>query len=73
MVQEASGFRVYSDLNPFIDFMIVLDMYEDFNKAGEVIKSAEKAYWADEDAESASMTDWIGSKLEENGISFEIF
>lgn len=33
MVQPTSGFHVYSDLNTWIDFMIVIDIYENFSKA----------------------------------------
>lgn len=73
MVQPTSGFHVYSDLNTWIDFMIVIDIYEDFTQAEEIIKKAEDTYWTDEDAQCETMADWIGSKLEENNISFEIF
>lgn len=73
MVQETSGFHVYSDLNTWIDFIVEIGMYEDFNKAEEIIKKAEETYWTDEDAESETMADWIGRELEANDISFEIF
>lgn len=73
MVQPTSGFHVYSDLNTWIDFMIVIGSYEDFTEAEEIIKKAEDTYWTDEDAESETMADWIGRKLEDNDISFEIF
>ena len=73
MVQTASGFHIYSDLNTWIDFMIVIDAYEDFTMAEEIIREAEETYWTDKDAESETMADWIGNKLIENNISFEIF
>ena len=73
MVQPTSGFHVYSDLNTWIDFMIVIDIYESFSKVEKIISEAEETYWTDEDAYSETMADWIGSKLEENNISFEIF
>lgn len=73
MVQPTNGFHVYSDLNTWIDFMIVIDIYENFSKAEKIIREAEETYWTDEDAYSETMADWIGSKLEENNISFEIF
>lgn len=73
MVQPTSGFHVYSDLNTQIDFMIVIDIYENFSKAEKIIREAEETYWTDEDAYSETMADWIGSKLEDNNISFEIF
>lgn len=40
MVQATSGFHIYSELNTWIDFMIVIGMYEDFNKAEEIIRKA---------------------------------
>lgn len=70
MVQPTSGFHVYSDLNTWIDFMIVIDIYV---KSRKIIREAEETYWTDEDAYSETMADWIGSKLEDNNISFEIF
>ena len=73
MIQPTSGFHVYSDLNTWIDFIIVIDTYENFAKAEEIIEKAEDTYWTDEDAQCETMADWIGSKLEENNISFEIF
>ena len=38
MVQSTSGFHVCSELNTWIDFMIVIDIYDDFTKAEEIIK-----------------------------------
>ena len=73
MVQAMSGFHVYSELNTWIDFIVDIDMYEDFAKAEEIIKKAEETYWTDEDAESETMADWISRELEANDISFEIF
>lgn len=73
IVQSTSGFHVYSDLNTWIDFMIVIGSYEDFTEAEEIIKKAEDTYWTDGEAESETMADWIGRKLEDNDISFEIF
>lgn len=73
MVQPTSGFHIYSDLNTWIDFMIVIDIDESFSKVEKIISEAEETYWTDKDAYSETMADWIGSKLEENNISFEIF
>lgn len=50
MVQPTSGFHVYSDLNTWIDFMIVINIYENFSKAEKIIREAEETYWTDEDA-----------------------
>lgn len=59
MVQPTSGFHVYSDLNTWIDFIIVVDAYEDFAEAEEIIEKAEDTYWTDEDAQCETMADWI--------------
>lgn len=42
MVQPTSGFHVYSDLNTWIDFMIVIDIYENFSKAEKIIREQKK-------------------------------
>ena len=73
MVQTTTGINIFSDINTWIDFVIIPCDDKDFTKAEEIIKKAEDTYWTDEDAQSETMADWIGSKLEENNISFEIF
>lgn len=73
MVQPTSGFHVYSELNTWIDFMIIINAYEDFSKAEKIIREAEETYWMDEDAYSETIADWISNRLTENDIQFEIF
>lgn len=73
MIQEISGFHVYSDMNPWIDFVITIDVYEDFQKAEEIIRKAYDDWWELEEAESEAIGDWIGGRLTENDIGFEIY
>lgn len=73
MVQTTTGINVFSNMNTWIDFVIIPCNDKDFTKAEEIIEKAEDTYWTDEDAQCETMADWIGSKLEENNISFEIF
>lgn len=42
MVQPTSGFHVYSDLNTWIDFMIVIDIYENFSKSRKNYKGSRR-------------------------------
>lgn len=73
MIQETSGIHVYSDMNPWIDFVITIDAYEDFQKAEEIIRKAYDDWWELEEAESEAIGDWIGGRLTENDIVFEIY
>ena len=73
MVQTTTGINVFSDMNTWIDFIIIPCKSKDFNKAKEVIEKAYDDWWTVPDAEFEPIGDWVSDKLKENGIEFEIY
>ena len=72
MVQKRNCILIYSDMNTWIDFCILVSD-KDFNKAKEVIEKAYDDWWTLPDAEFEPIADWVSDKLKENGIEFEIY
>ena len=73
MVQPTSGFHVYSELNTWIDFIIIPCKSKEFNKAKEVIEKAYDDWWTLLDAEFEPIADWVSRCLTENDIEFDIY
>ena len=71
MIQKRNCILIYSDMNTWIDFCILVSD-KDFNKAKEVIEKAYDDWWTLPDAEFEPIADWVSDKLKENGIEFEI-
>ena len=72
MIQKQNCILIYSDMNTWIDFCILVSD-KDFNKAKEVIEKAYDDWWTLPDAEFEPIADWVSDKLKENGIEFEIY
>ena len=72
MIQKRNCILIYSDMNTWIDFCILVSD-KDFNKAKEVIEKAYDDWWTLPDAEFEPIADWVSDKLKENGIEFEIY
>ena len=73
MIQKRSCILVYSDMNTWIDFCILVSD-KDFNKAMEVTAKAYDDWWDSEEADSdIPISEYIGMKLTENNIEFEIY
>ena len=72
MIQKRNCILIYSDMNTWIDFCILVSD-KDFNKAMEVTAKAYDDWWTVPDAEFESIGDWVSDKLKENGIEFEIY
>ena len=72
MVQKRNYILVYSDMNTWIDFCILVSD-KNFNKAMEVTAKAYDDWWTLPDAEFEPIADWVSDKLKENGIEFEIY
>lgn len=75
MIREISGFNVYSDMNPWIDFCIIPTSYCDFCVVQEIIC---KAYdeWSEPKEKWISdmpIAEYICMQLDRNGIEFEIY
>ena len=72
MIQKQNCILIYSDMNTWIDFCILVSD-KDLNKAKEVIEKAYDDWWTLPDAEFEPIADWVSDKLKENGIEFEIY
>ena len=65
--------NVFSDMNTWIDFVIIPCNDEDFTKAEEIISKAYDDWWTLPDAEFEPIADWICRCLNNNDIEFEIY
>ena len=72
MIQKRNCILVYSDMNTWIDFCILVSD-EDFNKAMEVTTKAYDDWWELPDAEFLPIAEYIGNCLEDNGIEFDMY
>ena len=72
MIQKQNCILIYSDMNTWIDFCILVSD-KNFNKAMEVTAKAYDDWWTLPDAEFEPIADWVSDKLKENGIEFEIY
>ena len=73
MLKTNTCINVYSEMNPFIDFCIIIGAYENLSKAEEIVQKAYDDWWELEDAYSMPIADYIGSKLKENDIEFDVY
>ena len=73
MIQTKTCINVYSNMNTWIDFCIVIGAYEDFTKAEEIVQKAYDDWWELPDAEFLPIAEYIGNCLEDNGIEFDMY
>ena len=73
MIQTKTCINVYSDMNTWIDFCIVIGVYEDFTKAEEIVQKAYDDWWELPDAQFEPLADWVSRCLKENDIEFGIY
>ena len=71
MIETKTCINVYSELNTWIDFCVVIGMYEDFNKAEDIIHNAYDDWFSNETDEP--IADYICRLLCENDVEFEIY
>ncbi len=71
MIQSGSCISVYSEMNPWIDFVVVIGAYCNFADAEEIVTRAYHDWWNNES--DLPIADYIGSKLEENEIAYDIY
>ena len=71
MVEIKTCINVWSDMNTWIDFCIISDC--DIELAKEVVQAAYDDWWVCEDAQFEPIADYIGRRLYENGIEFDIY
>ena len=72
MIQKQNCILVYSDMNTWIDFCILVSD-EDFNKAMEVAAKAYNNWWELPDAQFEPLADLVSRCLTENDIEFDIY
>ena len=73
MIETKTCINVWSDMNTWIDFCVVIGVYEDLTKAEEIVRKAYDDWWELEDAAFESIGDYVSRCLNENGIEFEIY
>ena len=73
MIETKTCINVWSDMNTWIDFCIVIGVYEDLTKAEEIVRKAYDDWWELEDAAFEPIGDYVSRCLNENGIEFEIY
>lgn len=71
MIETSGLINVYSEMNPWIDYVVSVD--KDFDKAKKIISQAFDSWFDDKDAEFISMTEWIKDKLNAAGIQCEFY
>ena len=73
MIETKTCINVWSDMNTWIDFCIVIGTYEDFTKAEDVVQKAYDDWWELPDATFEPLADYVGRCLNKNGIEFEMY
>lgn len=74
MVIERRCINLYSDMNPWMDLVILVND-EDFDKAKEVTEKAFDDFWNDPKVEEECWAygDWVEWKLKEVNIKCEMY
>lgn len=71
MTRTITGINLYSDMNPWIDFIVVLENLKDYEQAEEIISQAFDE-WNDGDL-METISEYICEKLKKNGIEHEVY
>ena len=71
MIETKTCINVWSDMNTWIDFCILVD--NEFNKAEEIVRKAYDDWWELEDAQFEPLGDYVSRCLYESGIEFEMY
>lgn len=64
---------VMSEMNTWIDFCIITENEKDMDRAKKIVEAAYNDWWEIEDAQFEPIADYIGSRLYEKGIEFDIY
>ena len=73
MIKATSCINVYSDMNTWIDFCVVIGEYEDFGKAEDIVRKAYDDWWDLPDAQFEPIADYIAARLTDEDIEFEMY
>ena len=71
MVTKEDCINVYID--DYLDFMIDIVSLEEFKRAIKIIEKAEEEWFSDEHISDETLSEWIGEKLTENDIEYEMY
>ncbi len=71
MVTKEDCINVYID--DYLDFMIDIVSLEEFKRAIKIIEKAEEEWFSDEHISDETLSEWIGEKLTENEIEYEMY
>lgn len=71
MIRETTGINVYSDMNTWIDFVVVPENLKDSEQAEKIISQAFDE-WNDGNP-METISEYICEKLKENGIEHEVY
>lgn len=72
MIETKTCINVWSDMNTWIDFCIIV-LPKDYFMAEKIIRKAYDDWWELEDAAFEPIADYVSRCLNENGIEFEIY
>ncbi len=73
MIETKTCINVYSDMNTWIDFCVVIGTYEDLTKTKEIVQKAYDDWWDLPDVQFEPIADYVSRCLYENGIEFEMY
>ena len=73
MVNVRTCINVYSEMNPWIDFCIVLEDEKDVTEAKEIIEQAYEEWFSSDNATDLPIADYISDKLSDVCIWHEIY
>ena len=73
MIETRNCINLYSELNMWIDLCILIPSQKDFEKAKEIVRKAYDDWWEDSYAQYEAIGDYIGIRLSENDIEYEIY
>ena len=73
MVNVRTCINVYSEMNPWIDFCIVLEDEKDVTEAKEIIEQAYEEWFSSDNATDLPIADYISDKLSDVCIEHEIY
>lgn len=73
MVREENVIRVYSALNPWIDYVVLIYDSSEINAAKEIIQDCYNGWFSVRNQIDETMTDYISRRLNEVCIDHEIY
>lgn len=73
MTRQVQAINVYSQLNDWIDFVIVLENPEETDRAEEIINKAADDWFENSDGICDTISEYVCDKLKQENIQFDIY